>query len=51
MKLNLSAEELFIIKQAIESITIKGKDALDVGKILEKITKAFDTESEKTSPE
>ena len=41
MKLELSADDLFIIKQSIEEITIKGKDAMKIGKLLVKIENAF----------
>ena len=45
MRIELSADELFVIKQALEAVTIKGKDALSVGKLLERIDKAFEKES------
>ncbi len=48
MKLDLKVDELFVIKQSLESITIKGKDALMVGKLLERITKSFEKEAEKS---
>ena len=48
MKLELSADDLFIIKQSIEEITIKGKDAMKIGKLLVKIENAFVKEAEKS---
>ncbi len=48
LKLDLKVDELFVIKQSLESITIKGKDALMVGKLLERITKSFEKEAEKS---
>ena len=47
MKIELSVEDLHIIKQGLESITIQGKDALIVGKLLERVQKSFAKEVEK----
>jgi len=47
LKLELSADDLFIIKQSIEEITVKGKDAMRIGKLLVKIENAFAKESGK----
>ena len=48
MKVELSADDLFIIKQSIEEITIKGKDAMKIGKLLVKVENAFAKEVEKS---
>tara|TARA_R100001443_G_scaffold43793_4_gene56812 strand:+ start:290 stop:439 length:150 start_codon:yes stop_codon:yes gene_type:complete len=45
LKVELKTEELFLLKQALENITIKGKDAMLVGKLLDRIAKAFEKES------
>tara|TARA_R110001592_G_C12894071_1_gene725963 strand:+ start:626 stop:763 length:138 start_codon:yes stop_codon:yes gene_type:complete len=42
LKIELSKEELFVIQQSIQEITIKGKDAEQVGKLLSKIIKAVE---------
>ena len=49
MRVELSPDDLHIIKQALESMTIKGKDAMIVSKILEKVGKAFQKAVEKES--
>lgn len=48
MKIDLSVDDLFIIKQSIEEITIKGKDAMKIGKLLVKVENAFAKEVEKS---
>jgi hypothetical protein len=48
LKLELSADDLFIIKQSIEEITVKGKDAMRIGKLLVKVENAFVKEAEKS---
>jgi len=45
LKIELKAQDLFLLKQALENITIKGKDALPVGKLLERVKVAFEKES------
>ena len=47
MKVELDNQELNIILQAMNSVTIKGKDAMGYAKILTKIEKAFKVEHEK----
>jgi len=48
LKLELSSDDLFVIKQSLEEITIKGKDSVKVGKLLTKIANAFIKEVEKS---
>jgi len=45
--LRLTADELMFLIQAIEASHITGKDALMVGKLLEKIKKQFKKQVEK----
>jgi len=45
--LRLTADELMFIIQAVEACHITGKDALMVGKLLEKIKKQFNKQVEK----
>ena len=47
MKVELLADDLHIIKQSLETMTIQGKDAKVIGILLEKIEKAFSKEVEK----
>lgn len=47
MKVELSADELYLIQQSIEGITIQGKDALRVAKLLTRISNAFKRQVEK----
>lgn len=49
MKIDLSIDDLNILKQALETMTIRGKDAVFIGKLLEKITTSFDKELAKGS--
>ena len=49
MKVELTADDLFIIKQSIEEITVKGKDALKIGKLLLKVETAFKKEVDKVN--
>lgn len=42
-KLTVTTEELVIIRESINVITIKGKDAPIVGGLLDKINKGIDT--------
>tara|TARA_A100001391_G_scaffold193039_1_gene167846 strand:+ start:1784 stop:1936 length:153 start_codon:yes stop_codon:yes gene_type:complete len=49
LKVDLSIDDLNILKQALETMTIRGKDAMFVGKLLEKITTCFDKELAKES--
>ena len=44
MKVDLSAEDLHIIIQAMENMTIKGKDAPLVAKVIGKVERAFSKE-------
>jgi hypothetical protein len=49
LRIELSTEDLHILKQALDTITIKGKDAVVVAKIIEKVDKAFIKAVEKES--
>ena len=49
MKVDLSIDDLSILKQALETMTIRGKDAMFVGKLLERIAISFDKELAKES--
>ena len=44
MRVELSADDLALLKQALDLITIKGKDAHIVSKMLTKLEKAFEKE-------
>ena len=48
-RVDLSIDDLSILKQALETMTIRGKDAMFVGKLLVKITTSFDKELAKES--
>tara|TARA_R100000700_G_C3086081_1_gene89572 strand:- start:237 stop:386 length:150 start_codon:yes stop_codon:yes gene_type:complete len=47
LKLDLKGEDLFLLIQALESVTIRGKDAPQLGKLLIRIQNAFEKESTK----
>ena len=47
MKVELTANDLNIIQQALDVMTIKGKDAKVVSEIIDKVDKAFTKEVEK----
>ena len=49
MRVDLKADELNFIKQAIEEVMIKGRDAQLVAKLLSKIDNAFSKAVEKES--
>ena len=49
MKIELSANDLNLLQQAVDSVTIQGKDAPVVSKLLTKITKAFEREVAKVN--
>jgi len=51
LKVELSADELYLLQQAIENIAIKGKDAPRVAKLLTRISNAFTKQVEKESKE
>ena len=44
MKVDLQIDDLRVIQVAIESLSIKGKDAPVIAKLLSKISKAFEKE-------
>lgn len=44
MKVELNIDDIQVIKVAIENMSIKGKDAPVVAKLLTKISKAFEKE-------
>ena len=44
MKVELSAQDLNIIVQSLTSATIKGSNAIEFGKLLERLTKNFEKE-------
>ena len=47
MKIELNVEELHMLVQAMKNITIKGEDAVRVGKIITKLDNAFGKAAEK----
>tara|TARA_Y100001951_G_scaffold99174_1_gene100844 strand:+ start:590 stop:748 length:159 start_codon:yes stop_codon:yes gene_type:complete len=47
LKVELSTDDLYLLQQAIENLTIKGKDALTVSKLLTRISNAFKRQVEK----
>ncbi len=49
MRVELKTDELHLIKQAVDQVVIKGKDAPIVAKLLSKIDKAFIKAVEKES--
>lgn len=49
MRVDLKTDELHFIKQAIEEVMIKGRDAQLVSKLLAKIDNAFSKAVEKES--
>tara|TARA_R100000152_G_C6770067_1_gene196110 strand:+ start:1572 stop:1724 length:153 start_codon:yes stop_codon:yes gene_type:complete len=44
LKVDLNVDHLYLIKQSLEEITIKGKDSHAVSALLSKIQKAFERE-------
>jgi len=50
LKVDLNMSELGVSVQAIEQITIKGVDAPQIAKLLDKLKKAFDKEYAKQPP-
>ena len=44
LKVELSAQDLNIIVQSLTSATIKGSNAIEFGKLLERLTKNFEKE-------
>ncbi len=50
MKIDLNMSELGVSIQAIEQVTIKGKDAPQIAKLLETLKGAFDKEYAKQPP-
>ena len=49
MRVELKADELHLIKQAVDQVVIKGKDAPVVAKLISKIDNAFAKAVEKES--
>ncbi len=49
MRVELSTDDLSVIKQALDNITIQGKDAHILAKLLDKLGKAFEKAVEKES--
>tara|TARA_R100001463_G_scaffold132082_2_gene192505 strand:+ start:1936 stop:2094 length:159 start_codon:yes stop_codon:yes gene_type:complete len=47
LKLELSSDELYLLKASIENVQIKGVDAPRVAKLLERLTTAFKKQVEK----
>lgn len=47
MKIELNNVDLNIVIQAMESVNIKGSDAIEYGKLLSRLKKAFEKEHEK----
>lgn len=47
MRVELTIDDLHLIKQALDTITIQGKDAPVVAKLLLKVEKSFKKEVEK----
>jgi len=42
LKVELSSDDLYIIKTSIENMNIKGKDAPRVAKLLQRLSNAFE---------
>ena len=49
MRVELSTDDLSVIKQALDNMTIQGKDAHIIAKLLDKLGKAFAKAVEKES--
>ena len=49
MRVELSTDDLSVIKQALDEITVKGRDAHIIAKLLDKLEKAFAKAVEKES--
>ena len=49
MKLELSSDELYLLKSSVENLTIKGSDSPRVAKLLQRLINAFDKQVAKDS--